>query len=65
MDEFGVEYIKICPKTNEDCFHGQIMTWINVTPINNLGMRKVNLVDTQDKVTWSEMKTSKIWQMWA
>ena len=46
MDEHGVEYVKIRPRTNEGGWRGQIIRQVNVTPpINDIGMKKVNLVD--------------------
>ena len=39
----GLNYVLLRPKTNEDYFRKQVALQINITPINNLGMRKVSL----------------------
>ena len=43
MDEHGVEYVKIRPRTNEGGWRGQIIRQVNVTPpINDTGSYTVN-----------------------
>ena len=42
-NDCSVEYIQIQPKTNENHFRKQVAKRINMTPINNLAMRRVRL----------------------
>ena len=45
-DDHGINYVKIRPKTNEDAYQSQIVRRINVTHINDMAMRKIDLATT-------------------
>ena len=45
-DDHGINYVKIRPKTNKDAYQSQIVRRINITPINNMAMRKIDLATT-------------------
>ena len=42
-NDCGIEYVQIRPKTSKDHFRKQVAKRINVTPINDLVMRRVRL----------------------
>ena len=42
-DDHGINYVKIRPKTNEDAYRSQIVRRMNITPINDMSMRKIDL----------------------
>ena len=45
-DDHGINYVKIRPKTNEEAYRSQIVRRINITPINGMSMRKIDLATT-------------------
>ena len=47
--DIGIEYVKIRSMTNED-------GWINLTPINNLGMRQFKLCSVYYKMGFNESR---------
>ena len=54
--DHGVDYVKIRPKSNEDYHCGQILRHVNVTPINNIGMRKMDLYNDEYEVMKRDKK---------
>ena len=42
-DDHGINYVKIRPKMKEDAYRSQIVRQINITPINDMSMRKIDL----------------------
>ena len=55
----GVDFVLLRPKTNEDHFRKQVALRINVTPINNLGMRKVSLHHLRDEISFQRERRLK------
>ena len=52
--DFGMNYIKICPKTNENAWRSQFARWVNLTPINDIGMRRLDLSSIDCEVDLEE-----------
>ena len=59
IKDHGVDYVKIRPKTNEDYRHGQILRCVNITPINDIGMRKIDLYNDEYKVLLDEKRQKR------
>ena len=45
-NDCGINYVKIRPKMNKDAYQSQVVRRINVTPINDMSMRKIDLATT-------------------
>ena len=43
IKDHGINYVKIRPKTNEDHQRSQIAHHVNITPINDIGICKIDL----------------------
>ena len=54
--DFGVNYVKICPKTNEDAWWSQVAMQVNLTPINHIGMRRFDLSSIDCEVDLEEYR---------
>ena len=50
IKDHGVDYVKIRPKTNENYCRGQILKHVNITPINDIDMRKIDLYNDEYEV---------------
>ena len=57
--DHGVNYIKIRPKTNEDLWRSQIVRRVNVTPINDISMRGINLSLAKSDVRMKKYRQKK------
>ena len=57
--DHGVNYVKIRPRTNEDSWRSQIARRVNVTPINNISMRKIDLSVVGSKLELNEYRRKK------
>ena len=48
------------PESNKDSWRSQIARQVNVSPINDIGMRKVKLAIIQDKTSFNKCRRRKL-----
>ena len=51
-----MNYVKICAKTNEDVWWSQVARRVNLTLINDIGMRRLDLASIDCEVDLNEYR---------
>ena len=54
--DHGVNYVKICPNTNEDAWQSQVARRVSFTLINDIGMRRLDLSSIDYEVDLEEYR---------